>query len=102
GAPLPDAPPVLPPPPELPPTGLPAELLENRPDLRAAEARRQAAGARAGAALRDLLPSLLLGAGAGYQDRDLSEVDPVFAWSVNGTLSVPIWLGGRNHAARSA
>ncbi|MFW5876563.1 MAG: TolC family protein [Myxococcota bacterium] len=50
----------------LPTAGVPADLLVNRPDLRAAMRRVQAADERVAASIADHLPSLVLSASAGY------------------------------------
>ncbi|MFW6066894.1 MAG: efflux transporter outer membrane subunit [Myxococcota bacterium] len=50
----------------LPRTGVPADLLVNRPDVRAAMKRVQASDEQVAAAIADHLPSLVLSASAGY------------------------------------
>ncbi|MGH6635444.1 MAG: TolC family protein [Gammaproteobacteria bacterium] len=86
--------------PELPapaPAGLPAELLQRRPDLRAALARLQAADQRVAGALAALLPRLTLTGGAGVRSSDLAElIDPASGvWSIAGGLLQPLFTGGR-------
>ncbi len=90
---------ALPETPELPATGMPADLLDNRPDLRAASARLGSATARKRSAVRSLLPTLRLQANAGWQFADSNEFSSIEAWSVGGTLSVPLFNGGATHAA---
>lgn len=82
--------------------GAPAELLVRRPDLRAAEARLQAAGLQAEIARDALLPSLNLtgslntgGADAG----DIFDVDTYVAQLI-GSLTAPIFNGGALRAER--
>ncbi len=82
--------------PELPRAGVPAELLERRPDLREAAARLRAAQADVGAAIAGYYPSLgltgLVGA-AGLDFRDMVEKNG-FAWSAFGALTGPIYTFG--------
>ncbi len=73
------------------PTGLPAELLLRRPDLRAAQQRLMAADSRVGSAVAAHYPSLTLSAGVGY-----ALVDPTgLFWSLLGGLTAPIFQGNR-------
>lgn len=78
------------------PAGLPAELLERRPDLLAAERGLAAAGVRISAAEKALLPSISLTASGGTSSDDLSDLlDNNFRiWSLAGNLTAPIWQGG--------
>jgi len=99
GPPLPSTLPELP---ELGPVplGLPADLLERRPDLRQAEMQLAAATSRIGVALADLFPSLTLTGSGGTRSDTLSELtssDGV-VYSVVGNLLAPIWSGGQRRA----
>jgi len=96
---------------ELPavPAGLPSDLLQRRPDLRAAERRVAAAGCRVDAARAALYPQLALTASGGAQSLELEElVDTDFrVWSIGANLLQPLFQGGalradvrRNEAAR--
>ena len=95
---LPDA---LPPLPERVPAGLPARLLERRPDLIAAEERLRARSFSLYAARKDLYPSLSLTGSAGRRSAEIGDVaDPAFdIWSWAANLAVPIFQGGRLEAA---
>lgn len=80
------------------PAGLPSELLDRRPDLRAAEEELHAATADVGAAKALLFPRFALTAGYGTAS---TELDAVFAgssqaWSVASGLVQPIFNAGRN------
>lgn len=87
--------------PELPPlpkTGVPAELLKRRPDVRAAYQKVEAANHRVAAAIADRFPKLSLTAGGQLSDdgvRDLLD-----NWLVNlaANLLAPIFDGGRRKA----
>lgn len=82
------------------PAGLPSELLERRPDIRAAEQRLQAANASIGAARAAFFPRIALTAGIGTASPSL---DGLFnagsrTWSFVPQLTLPIFEGGRNIA----
>jgi multidrug efflux system outer membrane protein len=94
-------------PPEIP-GGLPAELLERRPDVAVAERQLASANARIGVAKAAFFPVLSLTASGGYLS---GEVENMFnwesrIWSIGPSLSLPIFAGGRNranyHKAQSA
>ena len=88
--------PVLPGP---PPTGVSAGSIENRPDLRAAVHRLDAAHRRRLSAFRALLPTLQITGQAGYQANYFTEFDSQSTWGVGYAVSVPMFQGGRGHAA---
>jgi multidrug efflux system outer membrane protein len=86
-------------PPEIP-AGLPADLLERRPDVAEAERQLASANARIGVAKAAFFPVLTLTGSGGYVSGD---IDSLFkwdsrAWSVGPGLSLPIFAGGRNRA----
>ena len=86
--------------PELPeaiPAGLPAELIQRRPDLIAAERRLAAADKDVLAKKKDLLPRISLTASGGTASRQFDDLlDSDFSvWSLAGNLSQPIFQGGR-------
>ncbi len=88
-----------PPPPDVP-SGLPADLLERRPDVAEAERQLAAANARIGVAKAAFFPVLRLTGSGGYVSAD---VDSLFnwegrVWSLGPSLSLPIFAGGRNVA----
>lgn len=82
------------------PAGMPAQLLERRPDIAAAGAMLNAAGFRVKAAERSLLPAIELTAAAGTASNSLSNLfDPdFFIWSIAGRVLQPIFQGGRLRA----
>lgn len=82
------------------PAGLPADLLLNRPDIRAAEHQLLAANANIGAARAAFFPRISLTASAGTSSSDL---DGLFnsgseSWSFVPQISVPIFNAGRLRA----
>jgi NodT family efflux transporter outer membrane factor (OMF) lipoprotein len=95
--------PVLPFNPAVPtiPVGLPADLLERRPDIAAAE--RQVAGANAGIGIARAayFPSLTLSGDAGYQSNSLSQLFdwPNRFWSVGPSMAETLFEGGARRAA---
>lgn len=77
--------------------GIPADLIRNRPDIRAAERRLAAAVAEIGVAEAQLYPSITLG-GSISPSFSLYTKSPnlaSLAWSFGPTLNLPIFDGGR-------
>jgi multidrug efflux system outer membrane protein len=79
------------------PVGLPAALLERRPDIMAAEQQLVAANARIGAAKALFFPSISLTGLYGGVSGDFSNLlsNDAEVWSVNPSLFAPIFQGGR-------
>lgn len=80
------------------PAGLPSDLLERRPDVRAAEQSLAAATANIGAAKALLFPRIALTGSLGVSS---SEIDTLFnspaqAWSIAAGLLQPIFNAGKN------
>jgi outer membrane protein, multidrug efflux system len=77
--------------------GLPAGLLERRPDIMAAEQQLVAANARVGAAKALFFPSISLSGLYGGISGDFSDLmsNDAEVWSVNPSLFAPIFQGGR-------
>lgn len=96
--PLPRGPAIatLPTPPQIP-AGLPAELLQRRPDIRAAEQNLVAANARIGEAKALLYPSISLTGDFGFVSTDLSDLAtaPARSWSIGANLLQPIFNAGQ-------
>ncbi len=80
--------------------GIPSDLLNNRPDVKAAEYQLSAAGANIGAAKARLFPTISLTGSAGYASTDLSDLfkSGSFAWSVGPSLDIPIFDWGTRKA----
>lgn len=80
--------------------GLPSDLLNNRPDLRAAEYKLSAAGANIGAAKARLYPTISLTGTAGFASTDLSDLfkSGSFIWSFGPSLDIPIFDWGTRQA----
>jgi outer membrane protein, multidrug efflux system len=83
-------------PPQLP-AGIPSALLERRPDIREAEENLIAANARIGIARATYFPQISLTGSAGYQSTELASLftGPSGLWSFAGSLTQPIFEGGR-------
>jgi outer membrane protein, multidrug efflux system len=78
------------------PAGLPASLLERRPDLREAEQNLIAANANVGVAKTNFFPTISLSGLFGGISPQLSELTGTGkAWSVVGDFTGPIFTGGR-------
>ena len=90
------------------PVSLPAKLVEQRPDVGAAEAQLHSASAEIGVAIANRLPNVTLSANAGYAANVLSQLfGPGNSyWSLAASLTQPIFEGGallhRERAARAA
>lgn len=86
--------------PESPPAGLPAQILDRRPDLVAARARLRAAKLRVNEAEASLYPRLSLTASGGtLSDRIADLLDGDFGvWNLLGNLVQPVFQGGRLRA----
>jgi NodT family efflux transporter outer membrane factor (OMF) lipoprotein len=105
GLPMPEGLPDLPPRPSL---GVPQDLLQQRPDLVAADARLNAAWRRRMSSERAFLPSLSVGASldgsfSNYQNISFGlqptvEFGSFFGWGVSASVSLPIFDGGRTVA----
>ena len=82
------------------PAGLPAALLERRPDVRVAEAQLVAANARIGVAKSEFFPRIFLlgniGVAGGVQDS--VSFGPMGFFGIGPTLTVPIFNMGRVQA----
>jgi multidrug efflux system outer membrane protein len=83
-------------PPEVP-AGLPSALLEQRPDLRAAEQRIVQSNARIGEARALYFPRIALTGNLGYSSKSLSDLfsGPSRVWQGAAGFTVPIFDAGR-------
>lgn len=81
-------------------TGLSSDLLNNRPDLKAAEYQLRAAGANIGAAKARMFPTISLTGSAGYASSDLKDLfkSGGFSWSVGPSIDLPIFDWGTRKA----
>jgi NodT family efflux transporter outer membrane factor (OMF) lipoprotein len=82
----------------MPSTGIPADLLENRPDIKAAQLRLQSAGWNVSAARADRLPSLTLSAGAIFENKHLDLLLDNWLLSLAANLTAPVFDGNRRAA----
>src|SRR5665213_1499031 len=89
------------------PLGVPAQLVERRPDVRAAEAQLHAATAAVGVAIANMLPQITLNGSIGNV---ATQSNQIFAgmtefWTVGASLSQTLFQGGtlyhRERAARA-
>ena len=81
----------------LPPAGLSSELLDARPDLKAAEQTLIAMNANIGIAKANLYPSITLTAGLGAESSDLSNIldSSARTWNIGSSLYLPVFNSGR-------
>jgi NodT family efflux transporter outer membrane factor (OMF) lipoprotein len=78
------------------PLSVPAHLIEQRPDIRAAEAQLHAATANVGVAIANMLPNISLSAGAGTTAVALSQLmtPGTRFWNYGASLSQTLFDGG--------
>lgn len=84
---------VLPELPEQPATGTPRDLVENRPEIRAARARLASARERVHGAWLAAMPTLALSANAGGQLYVSDEANTQETWGFGVGLSLPVFRG---------
>ena len=86
------------------PAGLPAELLERRPDVRIAEFSLVAANAEVGVAKADLLPRIVLTGGFGNESAELSDLldSEGRTWITQIGITQPVFNAGARRAAVDA
>jgi multidrug efflux system outer membrane protein len=79
------------------PAGLPASLIDRRPDVRQAEQQLHAAMARIGAAKGALMPTITLTGEYGTQSQDFSDLfkNSTEVYQLLGGVSIPIFTGGQ-------
>lgn len=82
----------LPTPPAVP-VGLPADLMQRRPDIRSAEARLAASAARVSEARARYYPTIRLTGSLGQESKDLSDlfVGPATVWNLAAGLTQPLF-----------
>jgi multidrug efflux system outer membrane protein len=80
------------------PAGLPATLLERRPDVRQAEEQLISANARIGEARAMLYPRIALTGSYGFASTDLSTLldSPSESWNIFAGLMQPVFNAGKN------
>jgi NodT family efflux transporter outer membrane factor (OMF) lipoprotein len=78
------------------PVNLPSQLIEQRPDVRAAQEQLHAASAAVGVATASILPNLTIGANAGYQGTALPSLlsAPNLFWQLAGDATQTVFDGG--------
>jgi NodT family efflux transporter outer membrane factor (OMF) lipoprotein len=90
------------------PVSLPAQLVDQRPDVRSAEAQLHSASALVGVAVANMLPNLTIGANSGYTATSVASLfsGPALFWSVAANATQPLFDGftllHQERAARSA
>lgn len=86
------------------PAGLPSELLNRRPDIRAAESALKAACARIGVARANRFPQINLTASFGYTSESLSALfEPENQlWQIAAGIFQPVFDAGKRKAAQQA
>ena len=85
--------------PAVPAVGVPSQLLRDRPDIRAARARVEAADHRIASAVAERFPALRLTGTLGVSSTSLRDLLESLIWSVIGNATAPLIDGGRRKAA---
>jgi NodT family efflux transporter outer membrane factor (OMF) lipoprotein len=78
------------------PVSLPSQIVEQRPDIKAAEANLHAASSQVGVAIANRLPNITLSANAGGASTDIGKLfsNSNAFWTVAGNVAQPIFQGG--------
>ncbi len=86
------------------PPGLPSDLLNRRPDIRAAEARLKGSNARVGGAKAYRFPRITLTGSYGYASQELENLFEPEAelWNIAAGLTIPLFNAGKLAAAQRA
>jgi NodT family efflux transporter outer membrane factor (OMF) lipoprotein len=86
------------------PLGVPSQLVERRPDVRAAEAQLHAATAQVGVAIADLLPQLTITGNIGSTATAMSDLFKAGTgfWSIGAGATQTLFAGGLIHRKRAA
>lgn len=86
------------------PVSLPSQLVQQRPDIRAAEALLHQASAEVGVSTANLYPNITLTGSYGYSSEKLSDMFKNISnvWNYGGQLLQPIFHGGSLRANRRA
>ena len=94
----------LPAPPAEVPAGLPADILKRRPDILHAERELAAATADVGSAVADQYPRLTLVGDGGWDSIHPGSLTDAASryWNLSPQLTLPLFAGGRLHAAVEA
>ncbi|MFC1495048.1 efflux transporter outer membrane subunit [Thermodesulfobacteriota bacterium] len=82
----------------LPPMGIPAEILRDRPDVRAAELRLFAADHRVATAVADRFPSISFSVTGGSQAGTVSNLFEQWFTNLAGNIMAPLFDAGRRKA----
>jgi NodT family efflux transporter outer membrane factor (OMF) lipoprotein len=86
------------------PVSLPSQLVEQRPDIRAAAAQMQAANAQIGVAIAARLPNISLSASIGNSALEISELlSGKNFWNIGGDIAQPLFnAGALEHKQKAA
>ncbi len=81
--------------PALPALGVPAELLQRRPDIRAAYLRVLATDHRVGAAIASRYPTISVSGSLGFSATDIVELFEGWLYNIAASIAGVVWDGGR-------
>lgn len=85
------------------PALLPGDLIQRRPDIRAAQQRVVAANAQIGVAKAAFFPTVNFSANAGYRNQELGSLISTSsrAWSLGPSMALSVFDGGQRRAAQA-
>tara|TARA_B100001113_G_scaffold353779_1_gene359805 strand:+ start:433 stop:1914 length:1482 start_codon:yes stop_codon:yes gene_type:complete len=79
------------------PVGMPASIIQRRPDIRSLVLKMEAASHRVAQSTRDLLPGITINGSAGTSTQDIEKIFDVDhgVWNLGMSVTAPIFNGGR-------
>jgi len=83
---------------EMPQPGIPSGLLTNRPDIKAARIRVQAADYRVASAISERFPRITISGSRGYAAQSFADLFDRMIWNIAGGIAATIYDGGSKRA----
>ena len=79
------------------PVGMPASVIQRRPDIRSLVLKMEAAGHRVAQSKRDLLPGIIIDGSAGTSTQEIEKIfdQDYGVWNLGMSVTAPLFNGGR-------